>query len=554
MQRSPARFHRSWRPGQINLMWLLLLAVAVGIALLVGLLWQGGRSPTGPRSDRPALRLLAAAGLRDAVEPVVADYRREFGVTVEVTYGGSGSLLNQLQVDKFSTPDLFLSADAFHLDRAEQEGLVAERLEVGSNRVVLAVPRDSDARWERLPELWESGAILAVPDPDQAAVGQVLRRVLQTLPGDSASGSQTAWDRLSQLTIDRGVFKPTVPDVATDLRIGSVQAGFVWRSTLEVPPLNEQLRAIELPELAGAVEPIGLGVLTSSLQPTAALQLARYITASDRGLPYFERLGMMPLEDADVWAERPELTFFCGAVNRRAVESVVEQFAEREGVVVNTVYDGCGILTSRMKTIEGQQQSAGFPDFYMACDRYYLDNVAEWFQDDIDVSETQIVIAVPKGTSRVTKLEDVLTPGVRLAVGQPDQCTIGALTRRIFQQAGLYERYLEKQADPAEVVVEKSSSALIVPDVLTGHVDAAICYRTDIRDHLSAVDVIPITQVPSRAIQPLSVARSSAHKQLAKRFYRHVERSGGLFEEVGFQFMMPKARSYLGGASVGGDR
>jgi len=180
--------------------------------------------------------------------------------------------------------------------------------------------------------------------------------------------------------------------------------------------------------------------------------------------------------------------------------------------------------------------------------------VADWFQDDIDVSETEIVIAVPKNSSRITKLEDVLAPGVRLAVGQPDQCTIGALTRRIFQQAGLYERYLEKQADPAEVVVEKSSSALIVPDVLTGHVDAAICYRTDIRTHLAAVDLIPITQVPSRAIQPLSVARSSSHKQLAKRFYRHVERSGELFEEVGFQFMMPKSKAYLGGGALGGDR
>ncbi|MEZ6144222.1 MAG: hypothetical protein R3B91_02070 [Planctomycetaceae bacterium] len=76
------------------------------------------------------------------------------------------------------------------------------------------------------------------------------------------------------------------------------------------------------------------------------------------------------------------------------------RFEEREGVEINTIYDGCGILTGRMKTIEGQQTSLGFPDVYMACDVYYLDNVREWFQEAANVSDVEIVIAVPKRERR----------------------------------------------------------------------------------------------------------------------------------------------------------
>jgi len=251
----------------------------------------------------------------------------------------------------------------------------------------------------------------------------------------------------------------------------------------------------------------------------------------------------MKAVEGDTWASTPEITFFCGAVNRRAIEPIIDAFQKREGVVVNTVFDGCGILTGRMGSIENQKQDGGFPDVYMACDRYYLDNVQQWFQEDVNVSETEIVLVVPKGSDRVQSLEDILKPGVRVSIGQPDQCTIGALTRRLLQQVNLYDRLKEKQASPDEVVVEKSSSALIVPDVLTGHVDVAIAYRNDIQDHADKVDLIKIDSPLTRAIQPLSIAKNSQHKQLVRRLYRQVEKAKDNFQSVGFDFLLATPES-----------
>jgi molybdate transport system substrate-binding protein len=232
------------------------------------------------------------------------------------------------------------------------------------------------------------------------------------------------------------------------------------------------------------------------------------------------------------------LTFFCGAVNRRAVEQIIDDFQKREGVVIHTVYDGCGTLTGRMQTIEGQQTTLGFPDIYMACDRYYLDNVQSWFQEDVDVSDMEIVLAVPKGSQTVQTLADLAKPGVRVAMGQPDQCTIGALTRRLLQSQNLYDAVMSKQSQSGEVVVEKPSSALIVPDVLTGHVDVGVAYLTDVMAAGDQVEIIHVDAPQNVAIQPFSIAKSSGRKQLARRFFAHLSRSKETFEKLGFHFRL----------------
>jgi molybdate transport system substrate-binding protein len=254
-------------------------------------------------------------------------------------------------------------------------------------------------------------------------------------------------------------------------------------------------------------------------------------------LPHFEEFGFRPVE-GDVWEERPQLTFFCGAVNRRAVEEIVDAFQAREGVEINTIYDGCGILTGRMKTVEQQDTARGFPDVYMACDVYYHENVKQWFHEPKYVSDVEIVIAVPKGGTKVKQLADLIEPGVRVAVGEPDQCTIGALTRRLLQREGLYEKLKAKQQEPGEVVVEKSSSALLVPDVTTSSVDAAVAYVTDVLANRDKVDIVRIDSPQNMAIQPFSVAQSSKFKHLGRRLFERIAKSPEAFEDIGFHFRL----------------
>jgi len=539
------------RRGAINPVLVTFLAGVAAVVALV-LLLPGGNRPGRSGENKP-LTMLVAAGIRTPVEQILQQYEQEYGVAVQVQYGGSNMLLNHLKVDKFQEPDLYLAADAFYTQTAVDQGLAAEVFPVAVQEPVVAWRKTADFS----PASWQ--ALLAKSlrwsqaDPDQAAVGRSTRDVLKQVAAVSgvpevSNSSATLWDQLSEQTVQRGVFKPTVNEVANDLKIGAVDLGIVWNSTLASPEYRDELTGIPIRELLETSQQTDIGdelslaVLTSSSQPTAALKLARYLTAADRGLLVFAEFGMTPVA-GDTWVEHPEVTFFCGAVNRRAIEPVLAAFQQREGVTINTVYDGCGILTSRMGAIDGQQIQSGFPDVYMACDRYYLENVQDWFQEAVDVSQTEIVLVVPKGSEKVRELADLIQPGVRVSVGEPDQCTIGALTRRLLRQAGLYDSLKQKQQTAGEVVVEKSSSALIVPDVLTGHVDVAVAYRNDVLDHREQVDLIAIPGPLTQAIQPLSLAKNSQHKQLIRRLYQHVAKAGPQFEAVGFEFLFRPEKS-----------
>jgi ABC-type molybdate transport system substrate-binding protein len=273
-----------------------------------------------------------------------------------------------------------------------------------------------------------------------------------------------------------------------------------------------------------------IAVLTCGRSPTAALRLARYLTARDRGLEAFAATGYEVIE-GDPWAVRPELTFYCGAVNRRAVEPIIAAFEQREGVRVNTVYNGCGILTGQMRAIADWQKGRGFPDVYMACDRYYLDEVGGLFQEDTNISETEVVIAVPKGNPKgIATIADLTAPGLRLAVGQPKQCTIGVLTRQLLRAQGMLDKVMPN------VVAETCSSALLLPMVTTGSVDAAFVYESDVRLAAGQVDTIRVAVPEAVAVQPLGIARSSDFKWLSRRLMDAVTRGRASFEAAGFRW------------------
>ncbi|MHB8898682.1 MAG: molybdate ABC transporter substrate-binding protein [Thermoguttaceae bacterium] len=511
------------RLGSINSFYLVLGATLCLLAfltfLLVRLNDQGRHVATGPAEAlSDALFLYCAAGIQAPVEKIVADYLDRYHVPVRVQYGGSATLLSQAEVSR--TGDLFLAADEGYADLAHDKGLVAERIPVASMRAVLTVRKGNPKAIHRIDDLLRADVRAALANPGQAAIGQAAREALE------AAGK---WKALEEHVTATGVFKPTVSDVANDVKLGSVDAGIVWDSTVAQHP---ELEAVRIEELDRATAHITITVLRSSKTPTAALKFARFLAARDRGLQHFAELGYQPV-DGDPWQETPEITFFAGSVNRRALEPIIRQFQQREGVVVNTVYNGCGILTAQMRTMR-QAQGGGFPDVYMACDVYYLDTVKDLFQDGVNVSNTDIVIVTQAGNPKqIAGLEDLARPGMRVAVGQPEQCTIGVLSRRLLEGTGLWDKVRPN------IVTETATSALLVPQVTTGAADAVLAYATDTLAEAGRLHVIPIDSPLAVAIQPFSIARSSQFKYLGRRLFDTIARSPEAFTSAGFRWRLP---------------
>ena len=512
----------SSRQGSTNTFFLLVggavVLLIVLTLLLAGLNRQGRTALTGASDvESGGLFFYCAAGMQPPIEKIVAEYGDQYDIPVRVQYGGSATLLSQLEVS--GTGDVYLAADDGYTDLAYEKGLVEERIPVASMCPVIAVQKGNPKGIRSIQDLLRKDVRVALGNPDQAAIGKKTRKLLE---------DAGCWEAIEEHVTKKGVFKPTVPEVANDVKLGSVDAGIVWNATAAQ---YAELEVVRTEELDRGAAQITIAVLQRSKTPTAALKFARFLAARDRGLEHFAETGYEPV-DGDVWEETPEITFFAGSVNRRALEPIIKRFQEREGVIVNTVYNGCGILTAQMRTLR-ENQDSGFPDVYMACDVYYLETVQDLFREGVNVSNTDIVIVTQAGNPKgIKSLEDLAKPGMRVAVGQPDQCTIGVLSRRLLESEGLSEKIRPN------IVTETATSALLVPQVTTGAADAVLAYATDTLAESEKLQVVPIDSPLAAAIQPFSIARSSDFKYLGERLFATIERSPDAFTSAGFKWRL----------------
>ena len=525
------------RQGSANSLSILAVGSLVLLGMLIYMLF-GGRgksvathepstgteaSQEGETPQSKELFMYCAAGMRYAMEKVVAQYEEETGVLVRLQYGGSNTLLNQLEVNQ--TGDLYLAGDDSYIRLAQEKGLAVEAIPVALMKPVIAVPVDNPKNIHTIDDLLRDDVKVALGDPGAAAIGKKCKRLL------SASGQ---WRQLEEQVTKSGVFKPTVNDVANAIKLGSVDAGVIWDSTVAQ---YAELRPVAVPELDAGLATIEITVVKNSKNPTAALIFARYLTARDKGLEIFRATGFDVL-DGDAWDEAPEITFFAGAVNRAALEPVIKEFERREGVTVNTRFDGCGMLTSTMRGIRSGQ-AGSFPDVYMACDVYYLKVVEELFQDSVNVSDTDIVVVTQKGNPKAIKsIKDLAKPGVRVVLGQPEKCTIGVLSKRLLESENLSYESLKSTGN---LVNQTTSSALLIPQITTGAADVVLAYRTDTRSEASRLNVVELDSHLAKAIQPFSIAKSSKYKQLGHRLYETIARSRDKFESRGFNWRLDDA-------------
>ena len=82
------------------------------------------------------------------MEQIVADYQREYDVAVTVQYGGSNTLLSQIEVGR--TGDLFLAADDSYMDVARDKGLIAEVMPLATMRPVVVIRKDAPHKFTSL--------------------------------------------------------------------------------------------------------------------------------------------------------------------------------------------------------------------------------------------------------------------------------------------------------------------------------------------------------------------------------------------------------------------
>lgn len=472
---------------------------------------QSGFVAQQGNSESPEIMLFCAASNQAVMEEIRREYEAESGRRVVIQYGSSQSLLSQIEVS--GTGDLYLPADDSFLEMARKKGLIEEALVIATMQCGIVVPKGNPQSIHELSDLFAADVRLVQANPDAAAVAKLTKQIT------TASG---LWDQLDKAT---DAYRTTVTDVANDVLVGAADAGIVYDAVLHTYP---DLQFVKVPQLAAGVSQVSVGVISSSSQPTAALHFARYLSARDRGLKHYQTHGFK-VSGGDEWQDEPELTIYAGSMLRPAIEDTIIQFEEREGVRVSRAYNGCGILVAQMKS--GQH-----PDAYFACDVEFMNQVKDLFPEPVDVSQNELVILVEKGNpKKIGSLRDLTQEGLRVGIGHEKQCAMGWITQNTFEESGLKTELM------ANVTVQTPTGDMLVNQLRTGSLDAAVAYLSNAAGAAEFLDAVQIRGIPcSTATQPWAVAKESRFPGIAGRLFDHLSsaESQEIFAAEGFQWKL----------------
>lgn len=227
-------------------------------------------------TKEPSVLLYCAAGMKPVLEEVATQYYNEYGVRVDIQYGGSGTLLSNLRIAKQG--DLYLAADKSYLDEAKTYGLIAETQPLAFIKPIIGVAKGNPKNIANLSDLFTGGTKVAIANPDAASIGRLTKEMLV---------ASNLWDSIQN---NITVLMPTVSEVANAIKLGSVDAGIIWDA------VAKQYNVIEIIEdqyFSTYVKNITIGLLKYSKHPKEALKFLHYLSSKDK---VFYELGYQPID------------------------------------------------------------------------------------------------------------------------------------------------------------------------------------------------------------------------------------------------------------------
>jgi molybdate transport system substrate-binding protein len=159
--------------------WLGLLAAAT---LAPGAL-SSGAVPAAAQNKPPLV--FAAASLKNALDDVAAQWLRETGKKVTISYAASNNLIKQ--IEQGAPADIFFSADLDWMDYGQQKDLIKPqtRANLLGNRIVLIAPKDSTENITIAPGFDLAAALkggrLAMGNVDAVPAGKYGKSALEKL-------------------------------------------------------------------------------------------------------------------------------------------------------------------------------------------------------------------------------------------------------------------------------------------------------------------------------------------------------------------------------------
>jgi molybdate transport system substrate-binding protein len=134
-----------------------------------------------------------------------------------------------------------------------------------------------------------------------------------------------------------------------------------------------------------------------------------------------------------------------------------------------------------------------------------------------------LVIAVPTGSSKISSLQDLAKPGVKIAAGA-ESVPVGSYTQKVLGQlpAG------EKKAITDNIVSSEPDVASVVGKVAEGAADAGFVYITDVKATAGKLKAIQIpADLNPTAAYGAAVVKGTKHEKESQDFVNGLVNGAG---------------------------
>ncbi len=175
------------------------------------------------RAQTPSVTVFAAASLRTALDEIAAQWRKDTGKSVRISYAASGPLAKQIEAG--APADIFVSADIAWMDYLAERKLIEPetRRNLLGNALVLVAPADSKAPPIELNAQTDFNALLGrdgrlvMGDPKSVPAGDYAQNALTSLG---------LWDKVKSRLAQTESVRAALVFVAR----GEAPLGIVYRS------------------------------------------------------------------------------------------------------------------------------------------------------------------------------------------------------------------------------------------------------------------------------------------------------------------------------------
>jgi molybdate transport system substrate-binding protein len=160
------------------------------------------------------------------------------------------------------------------------------------------------------------------------------------------------------------------------------------------------------------------------------------------------------------------LHVFAGAANTPPLTEAAKLYEKRYGVKVRLTFGGSGVVLSQMKL-------ARKGDVYVPGSDDYMEKAIK--ERIVDPKSVRLicwlvpVINVPKGNPKgIKSLQDLVKPGIRVAIAVPGSVCLGDVAKEILERAGLWEKI------QPNIVMQAKDCSDLAAQIKLGTVDAVI--------------------------------------------------------------------------------